>query len=297
MPPPNRCPINNGLDAAGEAARRRKALTHPTTLGADGDIALNLEDQGSEGRAEGGDPRADLVFSAHLGSNAEVFPKILKLHVPKGATIADVTFGLGAFWRKVRTEDYILLMSDIDLKPDDLPPEWAGKVASGVDCRDLPYDDASLDAVVLDPPYMEGLHRRSAEHLAGSGSHAPFRKSYSNGKAADEGGPKWHDAVVDLYAKSGRESYRVLKAGGILIVKCQDEVSANTQRLTHIEIITGFESIGFYTKDLFIVVRSNRASVSRLKKQEHARKNHSYFIVFQKRRSRVSSVVFLQPAP
>ena len=76
-------------------------------------------------------------------------------------------------------------------------------------------------------------------------------------------------------------------------MKCQDEVSANKQRLTHIEIITGYESLGFYTKDLFVVVRSNKAGVSRLKKQEHARKNHSYFIVFIKRRVKVSSVVVL----
>ena len=67
-----------------------------------------------------------------------------------------------------------------------------------------------------------------------------------------------------------------------MIVKCQDEVSANRQRLTHVEIINFYESIGFYTKDLFIVVRPNRPGVSRLKKQAHARKNHSYFVVFVK---------------
>ena len=40
--------------------------------------------------------------------------------------------------------------------------------------------------------------------------------------------------------------------------------------------------MGFYTKDLFVVVRLNQPGVSRLKKQVHARKNHSYFIVFVK---------------
>ena len=33
------------------------------------------------------------------------------------------------------------------------------------------------------------------------------------------------------------EARRVLKPPGVLIVKCQDEVSANRQRLTHVEII------------------------------------------------------------
>ncbi|MHC5718646.1 MAG: hypothetical protein ACYTX0_42890, partial [Nostoc sp.] len=101
-------------------------------------------------------------------------------------------------------------------------------------------------------------------------------------------------AVVDLYFKSGLEAYRVIKPKGIFIVKCQDEVSANKQRLTHVEIITAYESLGFYTKDLFVVMRANQPGVSRLKTQVHARKNHSYFLIFQKMKTRISNVVTLR---
>ncbi|MGH7194511.1 MAG: DNA methyltransferase, partial [Candidatus Saccharimonadales bacterium] len=253
-------------------------------------------------RVAGGEATTDLVFSAHVGNNADIFAQILALHVPLGATIADVTYGQGAFWRDVDQRDYTLLASDIAAKAEGIPPHMAGKIRSGVDCRELPYEASSLDCVVLDPPYMEGLFRKSTDHLAGSGTHASFRRAYSHGKATDElesaNAPKWHDAVVDLYARAGREAYRVLKPNGMFIVKCQDEVSANKQRLTHIEIITGYESLGLYTKDLFVVVRSNRAGVSRLKKQEHARKNHSYFLVFQKRRVKIcSSLSFSSSQP
>ncbi len=81
----------------------------------------------------------------------------------------------------------------------------------------------------------------------------------------------------------------MLRPEGTLIVKCQDEVSANTQRLTHVEIIHEYEKLGFYTKDLFVVVRSNRPAVTRTKGQVHARKNHSYFLVFVKTRRRRST--------
>jgi len=262
------------------------------------DVLENVQTKAENGskRVAGGNPSTDLVFSAQIGDNADLFARILHLHVPTGTTIADVTFGQGTFWKNVRGGDYNLLASDIDAKSGHgIFPSHPIEVKTGIDCRNLPYDNDTLDAVVLDPPYMEGLYRAVTSHLAGSGTHAGFRHAYSNGKPTDEEGPKWHEAVVDMYIKAGREAYRVLKRDGILIVKCQDEVSANKQRLTHVEIITAYESLGFYSKDLFVLMRMNRAGVSRLKKQEHARKNHSYFLVFQKRRVKISSIVALPP--
>jgi hypothetical protein len=132
---------------------------------------------------------------------------------------------------------------------------------------------------------MEGFYRRDEGHLAGGGSHGAFRRAYSH-EQATEGGPKWHDAVTQMYLEAGAEAWRVLRRGGILIVKCQDEVSANKQRLTHVEIVTGYEDTGFYCKDLFVLVRPNAPGVSRLVKQVHARKNHSYFLVFEKPRGK-----------
>jgi len=221
---------------------------------------------GKQKRRAGGIATSEVVVSAHMAGNAAVFPQILELHVPTGSTIADVTYGKGVFWQQVDLSNYRLLQTDLQ---------------TGVDCRNLPYEDGSLDCIVLDPPYMEGLFRNSKDHLAGAGTHRAFREHYSNGESTN-GGPKWHDAVLDLYFKAGKEALRVLRANGVLIVKCQDEVSANRQRLTHVEIIEEYERLGFYTKDLFVIVRRNQPGVSRLKKQVHARKNHSYFVVFVK---------------
>jgi hypothetical protein len=213
---------------------------------------------------------SELVVSAHVGTNEELFPIILELHVPKGSVVADVTYGSGIFWKNVSKTSYKLLATDIK---------------DGVDCRRLPYADGDIDCVVLDPPYMEGLYRRDKNHMAGAGSYAAFRNTYSDGEERT-GGPKYHAAVLDLYFKGGKEAYRVLRNCGVLIVKCQDEVSANMQRLTHVEIINEYQSIGFHAKDLFVLIRSNRPAVSRILKQEHARKNHSYFLVFIKTEGR-----------
>jgi hypothetical protein len=44
-----------------------------------------------------------------------------------------------------------------------------------------------------------------------------------------------------------------------------------------------YEKMGFVAEDLFVIVRNNRPGVSRMVRQVHARKNHSYFLVFWKR--------------
>jgi hypothetical protein len=206
-----------------------------------------------------GEPTNDLVFSAHLGTNDEVFPFILSIYVEPGSTIADVTYGKGVFWRNVPKDTY-------DLRPSDL--------AGGVDCRELPYGDGSIDCVVFDPPYM---------HTPGGTAHVGhqnYEGYYKNNRASSE--KKYHEAVLDLYFTAARDAMRVLRDGGIYIVKCQDEVCANRQRLTHVEIINELERYGFVTEDLFVVVRNGKPGVSRLLVQAHARKNHSYFIVFIK---------------
>lgn len=217
-----------------------------------------------------GTSSTDLIFSAYLRNNEDIFPLILSLYVPLGSEIADVTYGKGVFWKKVNTSDYRLHCSDIK---------------TGVDCRNLPYENESMDCVVLDPPYMEGFYRRKFDHLAGHGAFSSFREAYSDGSVSPQSGqsPKYHDAVLAMYYSAGQEALRVLKNKGVLIVKCQDEVSANRQRLTHVEIINEYARRGFLVEDLFVMIRNNRPNVSTLIKQIHARKNHSYFLVFRKK--------------
>ena len=201
----------------------------------------------------------DLVFSAGVASNDEVFPDILSLYVAPGSVVADVTYGRGVFWRRVPEGVFRVLATDI---------------ATGTDCRELPYQDGAIDCVVFDPPYM---------HTPGGTAHVNhqnYEGYYQNNRA--NSGKKYHEAVLDLYFTAAREAWRVLRPGGIYIVKCQDEVCANIQRFTHIEVINELATYGFVAEDLFVVVRKGKPGVSRMLRQAHARKNHSYFLVLLK---------------
>ena len=209
-----------------------------------------------------GAPTNKLVVSAHVDGNESVFPRILELYVKPGSVVADVTYGRGVFWRCVPEGRYVLKATDLHM---------------GVDCRDLPYADGEIDCVVLDPPYM---------HTPGGTAHQgheAFEAYYSNNGLGRQTAGKYHEAVLELYEGAGAEAYRVLRERGVFIVKCQDEVCANRQRFTHVELMQSFARLGFVAEDLFVVVRNNRPGVSRTVKQVHARKNHSYFLVLWKR--------------
>lgn len=207
-----------------------------------------------------GAPTNDLVLSSYQEGNEAVFPKILDLYVQPGARIADVTYGKGVFWKNVPKTKYTMLASDI---------------STGTDCRDLPYANDELDCVVLDPPYM---------HTPGGTAHVGHQhfESYYKNNAASPNGAKYHEAVIELYVDGAKEAFRTLKTGGVFVVKCQDEICSNRQRFTHVEIMNACAEIGFIAEDLFVVTRTNRPGVSRMIRQVHARKNHSYFLVFWK---------------
>lgn len=224
-------------------------------------VAFPARPRKSERKAPEGAATNELVFSAYQDTNDAIFPQILQLYALEGATVADVTFGKGIFWKKVDRTKYNLLASDL---------------SDGIDARKLPYADKSIDMVVFDPPYM---------HTPGEGAHHNHQnyEQYYKNNAANSSGAKYHEAVLELYFDAAKEAQRVLRDDGIYVVKCQDEVCANQQRLTHVEIINELEKRGFVTEDLFVVMRRNKPGMSRVKKQVHARKNHSYFVVFWKR--------------
>ena len=136
----------------------------------DGGGAVDQANQGDSRRprrvVRNGAPTNDLVWSAYSLGNAAVFRKILELYVAPDSVVADVTYGKGAFWREVPAGRYRLRATDL---------------RDGIDCRQLPYGDGSIDCVVLDPPYMHSPG--GTAHQA----HSAFEAHYGNNGAGQGG--------------------------------------------------------------------------------------------------------------
>lgn len=193
----------------------------------------------------------DVVLTCVSGDNGDLFPSILALYVKPRSRIADVTYGRGVFWRKVPEGVYQLTASDL---------------STGIDFTALPYADASYDALVIDPPYMNG----------GADPQQSLNDCYKNP------GANSYEAVYRLYIRGILEAHRVLRKGAVLIVKCQPCVADHVQKPIHSHLIAGLPPMGFRFDDEFVLHADAQPLMRHGSTQQHARKNHSYFLVFTK---------------
>jgi len=193
------------------------------------------------------------------GKNDDLIATVASLYLNDGDTVADVTYSSGRFWRKVKTENYRFLASDlIPMKP--------GVISA--DFRTLPYRDDSLDALVFDPPYI---------HSPGKG----MLKDRYNGLATTD--MITYADIMKLYQDGMTEACRVLRDGGQLWVKCKDSLASERQRWSHITIYGMAQELGMYPRDLFLLIDATSPTVTtgRWARQLHARKVHSYLWIFE----------------
>lgn len=199
-----------------------------------------------------------VIMTAEQGDNSDIFPNILSLYAKEGDIIADVTYGKGVFWKQVDTKIYRFLPSDI---------------ITGVDYNNLPYKKNCLDMLVLDPPYMG--HNGGKDYTVARNYNVNVKKYDKN-------------YISKLYFNGILQAFNILKKGGKLIIKCQDEIQSGKQNMNHIIIIDYALKNGFRVEDFFIVIRKN-IPLMRHSFQLHARKNHSYFIVFTKTKQAINN--------
>ena len=190
----------------------------------------------------------------------EIIRDILNLHVPEHKIDCDPTYSKGIFYTNtsIETPRY-----KFDILPYNDTVIYA-------DCRNLPLDNCSLNCIMFDPPFL-ATTGKSLKEENGNIINKRFGV-YSNEKELHQ-----------FYIDSMKEFYRILKDKGILIFKCQDKVSSGKQYMSHVFIMNEAVKLGFYPKDLFILLAKSRIVADwQLKNQKNARKFHSYFWIFQK---------------
>jgi len=195
------------------------------------------------------------MYSIVIGNNSDLIKHVANLYLQNEDKIADITYGKGAFWRKVDLSQYDFHPSDLITCPK-----------TRYDFRKLPYADNSFDVVVFDPPYAHNPGKMIVDD------------NYKNAKTTKG---LYHNDILELYREGMQESYRILKPNGTLWVKGQDEVESGYQRWSHVEHLLMALDMGMYGKDLFILGQ-NKNPVIQNKKQQHARKKHSYLWIFKK---------------
>lgn len=198
------------------------------------------------------------IISTISYSQDEIINNIIHLYCPDGIE-CDPTFSRGNFYKNIPPPKYKY----------DLIPQVEGVIKS--DCRSLPLKAASVRTLMFDPPFIGGT--------IGNGKKGIIKERFGIYKNIP--------TLWEMYIGALKEFYRVLEAGGVLIFKCQDTIESSKQYLSEYKIIKEAIRIGYYPKDKFILLAKSRLVSPSQRNQQHARKFHSYFLVFVKQKCRV----------
>ena len=188
----------------------------------------------------------------------EILDWIINLHCKTNIEL-DTTYSKGNFYKGNIKSPKFKFDSD---------PQF--KTVIKVRGAEIPLGGNSINTAIFDPPFLAtkgNINKKNKNNLIIK------RFGYYDNE----------NNLHQFYIDALKEFYRVLKYEGILIFKCQDKVSGGTQYFTHKFIMNEAEKIGYYCKDLFVLLAKNRIVANwQSKNQKNARKYHCYFLVLQK---------------
>lgn len=184
-------------------------------------------------------------------TNAHLIEDVARLgYLQAGWVTLDPTYGRGLWWARWRPD--VLVAHDLRL--------------DRVDFRALPEADSTFDAAAFDPPYVSVGGRETTKIR-------DLHDRYGLGDAPPS--PAGVQADID---DGLAELCRVLRPGGMALVKCQDYISSGTyQPGTHWTLTTALR-LGFVLVDRLEHVAGVRPQPPG-RRQVHARRNLSTLFV------------------
>lgn len=186
-------------------------------------------------------------------TNGHMIADVAKLgYIKTSDLILDPTYGQGTWWS---------VFSPPYLNTSDINPESLAELTDDF-CK-LSWDDATFDVVAFDPPYK----------LNGTPSAPDERYGVAVPAKPKE---RWKLMVDGLI-----ECERVLKRGGYLLVKCQDQVVSGKVWWQSHRLWNLGEAINLEMVDELIYLGGRAQPAGR--RQVHARRNYSTLLIFRKR--------------
>lgn len=195
-------------------------------------------------------PTGRLVGSVQIGSNADLIATIAPLYLT--GSVLDVTYGEGGWWRRFQPTDF----TAHDLYKLD-----------GVDFRQLPEPDRSVDTVCFDPPYVPqgGMSTSTMD---------TFRDRF--GLTAES--QPWWECFNDM-AAGLKECARVARRW--VLVKCSEFVSGGAFKLGSLHMMNTGLDLGLSIHDVIVHHTGSGPGGHNIWEAKRARRHHSYLLVFE----------------
>lgn len=199
-------------------------------------------------------PTGPLLGSVISGTNADLIAKIAPLYLT--GSVLDVTYGDGGWWKRYRPAEFTFH----DLYKVD-----------GVDFRQLPEADSSVDAVCFDPPYVP----------AGGGPTTEETENFRDRFGLNDG-YRSQDDLDDLIRSGLAECARVSRRW--VLVKCCEYVNARHFTLYPRTILEAADKLGLTDHgdpwDLIVHHSGAGPGGHNIFDPLRARRHHSYLLVF-----------------
>ncbi len=180
----------------------------------------------------------------------EIINNILKLYNHNQPIHLDPCYNVGGFYKNGVVAEP-LLKGDLNPVNDSILK---------LDVLDLPFPTGSIKSAIFDPPFIVNADKSYK-----------MAQRYSSFNSVEE--------LKEFFRKGLSSLQRVLKHGGLLIVKCQDFIYGRKQHCIYPFIYDTARELNFAYRDTLILLAKSR--IVAFKTQNHARKFHSYFIVFK----------------